>query len=84
MFVHITKATHVSDWKLWLEFNDGTRGEVDLRDELEGEIFEPLRDLEFFESFVLDPELDTVVWSNGADFAPEYLRDLVQREREVA
>jgi hypothetical protein len=47
---------------------------VDLSRELEGEVFEPLKDVGFFKSFRLDPELRTLVWPNGADFAPEFLR----------
>ena len=38
-------------------------------------MFEPLRDIKEFKSFRLDPELETIVWKNGADFAPEFLRD---------
>lgn len=83
MFLHVTRAVYVSEYKLWLEFNDGSKGEVDLSGVLSGAIFEPLKDPSFFRSFVLDDVLATVVWPNGADFAPEYLRDLLQ-EKTVA
>jgi hypothetical protein len=43
--------------------------------ELTGPIFEPLRDVEAFKRFRLHPELRTLVWSNGADLAPEFLRE---------
>jgi hypothetical protein len=76
MLIHVTDARHVADYTLWLRFNDGTEGEVDLQDELEGEVFEPLRDPEFFKSFAV--ALDTVTWPNGADFAPEFLYDRVR------
>jgi len=78
MFLHVTSARYISDYKLWLEFNDGAKGEVDLADELSGEVFSPLSDLKAFKNFTLDDELDTIVWSNGADFAPEFLRGLLQ------
>jgi hypothetical protein len=39
----------------------------------EGEMFEPLKDLEVFKSFRVDPEIETIVWANGADLAPEFL-----------
>ena len=42
---------------------------------MEGPIFEPLQDPEYFRSFRVDGDLHTVVWPNGADFAPEFLRD---------
>jgi len=74
MFLHVTDAKYLRDYVIWLRFNDGAEGEVDLEPELEGEVFGPLRDLEQFKKFRVDPELDTVVWDNGADLAPEFLR----------
>jgi hypothetical protein len=38
----------------------------------------PLRDVEFFKTFAIHPEFQTLVWSNGADFAPEFLHDNVR------
>ena len=52
------------------------RAEVDLSSELCGEVFEPLKDLTFFKSFTLEGH--TLSWSNGADFAPEFLHDQVR------
>jgi hypothetical protein len=74
MLPHITHAHHVAGYTLWLRFNDGAEGEVNLGDELYGEVFEPLKELDYFCKFQVHPELRTVVWPNGADFAPEFLR----------
>ena len=71
----LVDARYVRDLVLWLRFNDGSEGEVDLAGELGGPIFEPLRDPGYFSSFWLNPELHTVVWPNGADLAPEFLYD---------
>jgi uncharacterized protein DUF2442 len=76
MLVHVTDARHVRGFTLRLRFGDGTEGEINLRDELDGEVFQPLRDLAFFKSFRV--ALDTVTWPNGADFAPEFLYDRVR------
>ena len=48
-------------------------GEVDLEEELYGEVFEPLKDKEVFRLFRVDTKLETIVWPNGADMAPEFL-----------
>jgi hypothetical protein len=66
-------ATYVSGFVIKLTFRDGTVGEVDLEHELEGPVFEPLRDVEQFKKFHIDPEFHTLIWENGADLAPEFL-----------
>jgi len=69
----IIKAEARGGHRLWVEFGDGSSGEIDLADELWGEMFEPLKDPAEFSRLSLDSELGTVVWPNGADFAPEFL-----------
>lgn len=61
------------DYVIWLRFNDGAEGEIDLSKELDGEIFGVLADKNIFKKVCVDPELETIVWPNGADFAPEFL-----------
>ena len=73
MTPRVIDARHVSDCIIWLRFSDGTEGEVDLREELWGPIFEPLLDPSYFRRFMVHPELHTLVWENGADFSPEFL-----------
>jgi hypothetical protein len=70
----LVEAHHVSDYVISLRFSDGVEGEVDLKDELWGPVFEPLRDLDEFRGFTVHPELHTLVWENGADLSPEFLR----------
>jgi hypothetical protein len=74
----LIEAKYVRDYILHLRFADGTEGDVDLSQELEGEVFERLKDRAFFQAFTVSPELHTVVWPNGADFAPEFLYEKVQ------
>jgi hypothetical protein len=75
--LHVTEAKYVGDYRVWLAFNDGTSGEADLSSALWGPMFEPLREIAKFREVRFDPEADTIVWPNGADFAPEYLHELV-------
>lgn len=75
MIVRVTEAKLVRDFVVWVQFNDGSEGEVDLTDELEGPVFEPLKDPETFAQFRVDPEDHTLVWPNGADLAPEFLHE---------
>ena len=74
----VMEARHVRDYVVWLRFRDGTAGEVDLGPELWGEVFQPLRDVEYFKKFAVHPQFHTLVWPNDADFAPEFLHDAVR------
>jgi hypothetical protein len=73
--VDVVEAKYVQGHTLWLKFEDGVSGEVDLSGELQGPVFEPLRDPSYFRQFVLSADLGTVSWPNGADFAPEFLHE---------
>lgn len=76
MFIHITKVQFLENYRLKLTFNNGVEGEVDLEPELFGEVFEPLRDQSLFQQVYLTTR--TIEWPNGADFAPEFLLELVE------
>ncbi len=85
MILHTTEVTPLPGYRLFLRFNNGESGEIDLSGELDGEVFEPLREPAMFATARHDPLLKTVVWDNGADLAPEFLLDLMHRQRgEIA
>jgi hypothetical protein len=73
MILHVKEAKYLYDYVIWLRFNNGSEGEVDLKNELYGTMFEPLQDIQLFKTFKVDQEMETIVWANGADFAPEFL-----------
>jgi hypothetical protein len=63
----VRRANYNSGYKLFLTFKGGADRIAGLTPHLEGEIFEPVRDVEFFRRFIVNPGLDTVVWENNAD-----------------
>lgn len=78
MHVAVTNAKYITAHVIWLAFNDGAEGEVDLAQELEGEIFQPLKNIDYFKKFSIRGH--TLSWENGADFAPEFLRKKIENE----
>lgn len=75
--MHFVKnVTYLSDYRLLLDFEDGVRRLVDLQPHLEGEIFEPLKDINYFKTVSVNPDLDTIVWQNNADFSPDFLYEI--------
>ena len=79
--LHITSVNHQRGYILELSFSNGDTGLVDLKDELYGEVFEPLTDIAQFSQVYLDEEIRTITWDTGADMAPEYLHQLANGPR---
>lgn len=72
--MEILKAEYLDDYKVKLLFNNGETKIVDLSRSLNGSVFAPLKDIDFFKNFSI--KFNTIEWENGADFAPEYLYEI--------
>jgi hypothetical protein len=76
MILRIDEARVCGPHSLHLTFSDGTSKQVNVRPLLAGPIFEPLHDPAYFARMTVNSTCGTVVWPNGADFAPEAFREL--------
>lgn len=77
--IWVTEAKARPDYRLWVRFSDGIAGEVDLKGLIENDsrpIVAALRDPRVFAA--LRVTMDTVVWDNGFDLAPEFLHEKVR------
>ena len=75
--MHFVKdVKYISEYKLQLTFKDDTTKYVDMKPYLDGEIFEPLKDINYFRTVSVNPDIDTIVWENGADFSPDFLYEM--------
>ena len=83
VILHILEAELAGPSSLLVHFNDGCSATIDLRPLLDGPMFEPLLDPVTFARFTVDPVCKTVCWPNGADLAPEAIRELVDAEQQV-
>jgi hypothetical protein len=77
--IWVTDAKHIGGYRLWVRFSDKSEGEIDLTDLVKNDkrpIVTALRDPSKFAALKVD--MDTVVWDNGFDLAPEYLHARVK------
>ena len=78
----VVDAKYLTDYKIQVEFDNGEERTVDCERFLAGEIFQPLKDQEYFKKFFIDGW--SISWPNGADIAPEMLygAEVVQLTRK--
>ena len=74
----VKDASYVDGYKLEIKFENDEIRLVDLENHLDGGIFEALKDISLFKSFVVNQDIDTVVWPNNADFSPDFLYEIGQ------
>jgi hypothetical protein len=68
----------VAPYTLQIEFDDGSAQVINFEPVLAGELYGPLSDIALFNQVKIDPEVQTIVWPNGADFDPATLHDWPQ------
>ncbi len=74
MLKDIIAVRPVSNFEIFLRFEDGVEGELDLSTFIKFDgIFESLKNPEEFAKVKVHPELGTIVWPNGADLDPDVL-----------
>ena len=69
----VRDAAYKSEYKLLLTFKDGVVKLVDMEPCLEGDIFAPLKDIDYFKTVRVNPDIDTIVWDNDANVSPGFL-----------
>jgi len=74
----VTKAAPLEGHVLRIDFSDGLVGELDCSFLLADGLGVELRDPAYFRQVSVDQELQTVVWPNGLDPAPELLHNRLE------
>lgn len=85
MLHDIVEVEARKNFRLWVRFEDGLQGEVDLTELVGKGVFRRWVDnpIEFSQACV-DPESGTVVWPGGLDVAPDRLYSDVARTATTA
>ena len=66
------------DHQLYLRFEDGVEGDINVAELIEFRgIFAPLRDPAYFAQVRVNPELGTIYWPNEADLDPDVLYSIL-------
>jgi len=83
MILKVIHAEYREGYTVLLTFNNAETFLVDLKGFIMNDhrkIFEPLKDTDYFKNF--EVRLNTIVWENEADFAPEFLLELGRKQAE--
>ena len=65
-----SRVKALGGYRIYVEFEDGAAGEIDLSGRLFGPVFEPLRNESEFRKVAVD-EFGAIAWPCGADLAPD-------------
>ena len=80
----VSQFSVVGPHTLLVCFADGTQQTIDFRPVLHGPLFGALQDVQVFNAVILDTEVGTLTWPNGADFDPATLHDWPQVADDLA
>jgi Mg/Co/Ni transporter MgtE len=83
--VRVINAELMSDYTVYVEFNDGVKGTIDFKKILEEDHRAIIRELLNKNVFkTVKVNLHTLCWDNEVDFAPDFLYDQVKLQKKVA
>lgn len=78
MLKDIVEVKYIENYQIYLKFEDGAEGIVDINKLIEFKnVFAPLQNLEYFKTVKINPEWGTIYWENGADLDPDVLYSIV-------
>ncbi len=74
MLKDVVQVKPLDGYRLYLRFEDGREGEVDIAQLIEFRgVFAPLREKSVFNQVRVDADLGTIVWPGGGDLDPDVL-----------
>jgi len=82
MLKDIIEVKALSDYQLYLKFEDNQEGVIDISEIIEFTgVFTPLKNLDYFKTVKINPEWGTIYWENGADLDPNVLYSLITTQK---
>jgi hypothetical protein len=77
----ITDCKPKANYRVWIRFDDGLEGEVDLSDLVGKGIFEAWESIDFFNKVRVDPKTDTLTWDDEIDLDPYVLKEKILNQK---
>jgi len=77
----IVEVKSVGPYTVWLRFEDGVCGGLDLSELVGKGVFATWRALDVFNQVTIDPDTHTLRWPGGIDLAPEVLYEDLKKAR---
>lgn len=77
----ITACKPKPNYRVWVRFDDGLEGEVDLSDLVGKGVFEAWKSIDFFNQVRVDPKTDTLAWGDEIDLDPYVLREKISKSK---
>jgi len=73
----IVACRPLSKYRVWIRFDDGLEGEVDLNHLVGKGVFKAWDSVQFFNQVRIDPRTNTLAWGDDIDLDPYVLRDKI-------
>jgi hypothetical protein len=69
------------NYHVWIQFDDGLEGEVDLTHLVGRGVFKAWESVDFFDQVRVDSKTDTLAWGDDIDLDPYVLREKILRKK---
>ncbi len=79
----IVACKALPNYHIWIRFEDGLEGEVDLNHLVGKGVFEAWNSIDFFNKVRVDPKSDTVAWGEDIDLDAYVLREKVEAKKKA-
>jgi hypothetical protein len=77
----VIKVKPLNNYLIWVLFADNFDATIDIRPFIKKGISAKLSDLNYFKQVKID-EFGGIAWENGFDFCPNYLREIIDKQKD--
>ncbi|HLC17194.1 MAG TPA: DUF2442 domain-containing protein [Thermodesulfovibrionia bacterium] len=83
MYYEVIGFNVLKDYHIWLKFDDNSTKIIDFKPFIKGEPAKELSNYEYFNEVKIDSG-GGLVWPNGYDFCPNFLKEHVESTKQEA